>query len=129
MRRVTEKEMQAVLQLDGQRRFERFVKVAADTQTVWGLWNDGWALFEDDAGAKVFPLWPAEEYAAVCRIGDWASYTPSEISLEDLLTDLLPKFRAQSVLVGVFPTPSGQATTPDLDAFESALREELAKYE
>jgi hypothetical protein len=121
--------MEAVLRLDGQRRFAHFIKMAADTQNVWGLWKDGWALSEDDSGTKVFPLWPAREYADACRVGDWAEYEPSVIPVEELLSELLPKLRSKSILTGVFPTPSGQGVTPDLDTLAGALREELAKYE
>ena len=128
MRRVSEKEIQAVLQLDGQSRFERLIKVVADSETAWGLWRDGWALFEDDAGMMVFPLWPAKEFAEACRLGDWANYEATPIPVDDLFSKLLPSLRQKSVLAGVFPTPSGQGVTVDGDVLERALRDELEKY-
>ena len=126
---VSEKEIEAVLRLDGPARFKRFIKVVADTEEAWGLWDDGWALLEDDSGAQVFPLWPAREYAELCREPDWTNYKATPIAVDDLLSELLPKLRAQGILAGVFPTPTGRGTTPDLDTLESALREELEQYE
>ena len=60
------KQIAAVMALPGPRRFEHFIKVVADRQQVWGLYDDGWALAGTDDGAAVFPFWPAEEYALAC---------------------------------------------------------------
>jgi hypothetical protein len=77
----------------------------------------------------VFPLWPASEYANLCRAPDWLSYEPTRIGMEKLLSDLLPSLGAKGVLVGVFPTPTGRGVTPGLQEFENALRTELQMYE
>lgn len=42
MRRTSDEEIQAVLKLDGPKRFRHFIKRAVDDETVWGLWFDGW---------------------------------------------------------------------------------------
>lgn len=129
MTRVSEKQIEAVLKLDGEARFKRFVKSVVDCEQAWGLWDDSWALLEDDVGTRVFPLWPAKEYAELCREPDWTNYVPTAIALDALLSELLPKLRAQDVLTGVFPTPTGRGVTPDPDTLEAALREELKRYE
>lgn len=129
MRRVTEKELEAVLELDGPARCERFVKVVADTETAWGLWDDGWALMEDDAGRRSFPLWPAREYAEACATGQWSTYEPREIALAEILEELLPKLEDSGVLPAVFPTPSGKGVTPSPNELRNLLQEELKQYE
>lgn len=129
MRNSSEKETEGVLKLDGEGRFERFVKVVVDREQAWGLWDDGWVLLEDDTGTRVFPLWPAKEYAALCRTPDWVNHEPTPIALDDLLGELLPKLRAQGVLPGVFPTPSCRGVTPDPGSLEAALRKEMERYE
>ena len=128
MRRTSEGEIHAILQLDGPQRFAHFVKRVADEEKAWGLWNDGWALMANVDGAQVFPLWPASEYAALHRTGEWADYEPREISLEDLLEELIPKLGKSGVLPGVFPTPTGRGVTPTPQEFAAALRSELEKY-
>lgn len=126
---VHEKEIEAVLKLDGEARFKRFIEVVVDCEQAWGLWADGWALLEDDSGVRVFPLWPARKYAELCRGPDWANHKAVPIALDDLLNALLPKLREQGVLAGVFPTPSGRGVTPSLDILETELRKELERYD
>ena len=128
MRRTNEKEMHAVLRLDGPARFAHFVKRVVDSEIAWGLWKDGWALMENDDGTRVFPLWPAREYAELLRAGQWAEYEPREIPLADLLDELVPKLAEQGVLAGVFPTATGKGVTPRVEELSASLREELEKY-
>ena len=122
MRPVSEKEIRAVLRLDGPARFSHFVKRVVDFEEAWGLWRDGWALMEDNEGAKVFPLWPAREYADLNRTGDWAEYEPRAISLEELLDNYLPDFAARGILPGVFPTPGGKGVTLLADELAASLQ-------
>lgn len=129
MRRTSEREIQAVLRLDGPERFSHFVKRVADEERAWGLWNDGWALMADTHGTQVFPLWPASEYAELHRTGEWAAYEPREIPLDDLLEELIPRLAEKGLLPGVFPTPTGQGVTPGPEELASALRRELENYE
>lgn len=128
MRPTREKELQAVLLLDGPARFRHFVKRVADSEAAWGLWNDGWALMANDDGTAVFPLWPAREYAELFCNGDWARYEPREIALADLLDQLAPALTNRGTLVGVFPTPSGKGTTPPAQELVAAIRKELENY-
>lgn len=122
------KQMAAVLALPGAKRFEHFIKVVADQQVVWGLYQNGWALAAADDGETVFPLWPAKEYAEVCASGEWSGYEPRPITLSDFLEKLLPKLRIDGVLPGVFFTPASKGVTPSADEVKSALEAELQKY-
>ncbi|MBP9868146.1 MAG: DUF2750 domain-containing protein [Alphaproteobacteria bacterium] len=66
--KVNPKQMEAMLALPDIKRFEHFIKIIADWQEVWGLYQGGWALAAADDGTTVFPLWPAKEYAQVCAV-------------------------------------------------------------
>lgn len=129
MRRTNQAEMQAILKLDGPTRFSHFIKRVVDEEQAWGLWNDGWALMSNDEGIRVFPLWPAAEYAQLHRDGEWAIYEPRAIPLPELLDELVPKLAETGVLPGIFPTPLGKGVTPKAEELASALRQELANYE
>lgn len=118
-----------MLRLDGPARFEHFVKRVTDAECAWGLWEDGWALMENDDGTKVFPLWPAKEYAELHRTGNWAGYEARQIDVDDLLEQLLPRLTETGTLPGVFPTPSGKGVTPSPAELSKTLRDEIAKYE
>jgi hypothetical protein len=119
----SEKEIEAVLRLDGPARFSHFVKQVVDFEEAWGLWKDGWALMTNNDGTSVFPLWPAREYAQLNCTGDWSEYEPRAIPLVELLDGLLPDLVTQGILPGVFPTPTGKGVTPSVAELDRTLRE------
>ena len=126
--KITEKQIQAVTQLPGPRRYEHFVKVVADWEEAWGLWDDGWALAGTKDGSPVFPLWPAKEYAQLCATGDWENYQPESIALEVLMNELLPKLRNDGVLPGIFYTQENKGVTPSVEQLLEDLEAECEKY-
>lgn len=128
MRKTSPQEVAAILALEGPARFQHFIKRVVDDETAWGLWSDGWGLMADADGRPIFPFWPSREYAELCAIEKWSGFAPEEISLKDLLTELLPKLKAQGVNVGVCPTPRGKGVVLGVDELERALREEMTKY-
>lgn len=126
--KVNPKQMEAVLALPSSKRFEHFIRVIADWQEVWGLYQDGWALAAADDGTTVFPLWPAQEYAQVCAANEWSGYEPRSISLSDFLEVLLPKLKLDGVLPGVFFTPTSKGVTQSVDELKLALEAEMQNY-
>ncbi|MFO0591157.1 MAG: DUF2750 domain-containing protein [Polyangiaceae bacterium] len=128
MRHISQRQFEAILGLSGPKRFSHFIKRVADEERAWGLWDDGWALMTNSDGDQVFPLWPASEYADLFRTGEWATFTAKEISLEELLNNLIPKLVEMRALPGVFPTPGGKGITPTPGELATALREELERY-
>ncbi|KSV75947.1 hypothetical protein N185_15995 [Sinorhizobium sp. GW3] len=126
--KLNPKQVETVLALPGNKRFEYFIKVIADWQEVWGLYQEGWALAATDEGTTVFPLWPAKEYARACAGGDWEGFEPRPISLMDFTDALLPKLKQDGVLPGIFFTPSSKGVTPSIDELKAALDAELERY-
>ena len=129
MRGTTQKEIEAILRLDGPTRYKHFIKRVVDNELAWGLWNDGWALMADGGGQPVFPLWPAREYAELFAVREWDGYAAEEIALADLIDELLPKLTEKEVRPGIFPTPTGKGVTPTASELLRALRTEMGKYE
>lgn len=123
-----EKEINAIISLAGPERFFRFVKVVADRQEVWGLYREGWALAQSDEGEKVFPLWPAREYAELCAVSEWDGYKAEPIELENFLNNLLPQLAIDGVLPGVFYTPTDKGVTPSVNILKAAIEKELENY-
>ncbi len=126
--KLNSKQIAAVVALPGKARYEHFVKVIADRQEVWGLYENGWALAGTDDGTTVFPLWPAREYAQLCAEGQWVGYEPRAISLNELMDELLQKLKKDGLLPGVFYTPSNRGVTPTIDELKSAVEAELENY-
>lgn len=121
MKPKSAKEIEAVLKLDGPVRFRHFVKQVVDFEQAWGLWSDGWALMADNEEKQVFPLWPAREYAELCRVGQWTEFAPKAIDLNTLVNDLLPSLANDGVLSGVFPTPEGKGVAIDANELAAEL--------
>jgi hypothetical protein len=122
------KQLAAVFALPAKKRFEHFVKIVADRQQAWGLYQDGWATAWTDEGDKVFPLWPQKEYAEANAIDEWAGYEPKAISLEELMGVVFPQLKAEGTLPGILPTPAKNGTTPSIDELVAALEAELQQY-
>jgi hypothetical protein len=123
------KQIEAVLKLSAPEQYKHFIKVVADRQGAWGLYEDGWALAANEQGQPIFPLWPAKEYAELCAVDNWAGYFPKQIEIVDLLVRLLPSLLESQTLLGVFPTPKDKGVIPEIGGFESDLRCELAKFD
>jgi hypothetical protein len=128
MRQTTQKEIEAVLKLDGPARAKHFVKRVLDAEAAWSLWKNGWPLLATSDETPVLPLWPAREYAELHRNGDLAEYELDEIHLEDLLDNVLPMLAEQGVLVGIFPTPAGKSVPIKADELAEWLRKLDEEY-
>lgn len=126
--KISQKQIESVIALPGPKRYEHFVKVVADWEEVWGLYQDGWALAATDDGQKVFPVWPAKEYATLCAEKEWAGYEPESFSLAEFMDELLPNLKNDGVLLGVFYTPLDKGVTPTVDQVLEDLNQELESY-
>ncbi|HDX8342536.1 DUF2750 domain-containing protein [Aeromonas salmonicida] len=125
---INKKQIESVSALPSLKRYAHFIKVVADRDEVWGLYQDGWALAEDDFGQQVFPVWPAREYAELCAEREWDGYNPESFSLSRFMDELLPNLNADNVLVGVFYTPLDKGVTPEIEQLLRDLNEELDNY-
>jgi hypothetical protein len=125
---MNDRRLEAVLGLSGPERVEHFAKVVADREEAWGLYDDGWASSATDDGASAFPLWPAHEYAQLCAVEEWDTYSPRPIALDDLMAGLIPMLREQSAAVAVFQTPQGRGVTMTPDEVHAMLASELERY-
>jgi hypothetical protein len=90
---INPKQMSAVSALSGSERYAHFIKRVVDTEQVWGLYDNGWAMAQTDDQIEVFPLWPAKEYAELCAEKEWAGYTSRSFSVDELLNELIPNLK------------------------------------
>lgn len=117
-------QMAALVALPGPARYTHFVRRVAVGQQAWGLYQQGWALARLDDGRLVFPLWPSSEHAGLCAEYEWDDYDPHPISLEELMTELLPQLEQDAVLPGVFYTPNERGVTPSVAELLADLDEQ-----
>lgn len=125
----TAKEIEAVLALPGPVRYAHFIKRVADTQRIWSLEHDGWALLGDDKGQECIPVWPHAKYAELCANGIWAGFQPQSIDIDAWLNKWIPGIEKDRRLIAVFPTPERRGIPVQPRRLEADLREELSKYE
>ena len=126
---ISQKQIEAILNLPAPKRYSHFVKKVVGWKKVWALFDDGWAMSETDKGEPVFPLWPEKEYAELCISGEWENYKPVAIELDELLDSLIPMLREREIFPGVFFIPTRGSVDVTLDTLENDLKEELSRYE
>jgi hypothetical protein len=103
---LREQEVTAVCSLSADERVEYFIKRAVGYEEVWGLKEDGWKLSANSSGLKVFQVWPFDDYAKLCCVGEWAGCVPASMPLDLFLDTFVPNLNDQRIAVGVFYTPS-----------------------
>lgn len=126
--KITQKQIESVTGLPGEKRYRNFVKTVSDWEVVWGLYQNGWALAATSDGQKVFPIWPAKEYAELCAEKEWEGYEPESFSLEEFVNELLPNLKNDGILPGVFYTPQDKGVTPTVDQLIEDINQELENY-
>lgn len=125
---INSKQIAQVMSLSGEKRYQHFIKVIADWEIVWGLYDKGWALSETDDKERVFPVWPAKEYAELCAENEWSGYEARSFSLEEFLSDFIPSLINDSVLIGVFSTPKQESVAVSGEQLINDLEVELDNY-
>lgn len=126
--KLSDKEIQSVTALDGQKRYEYFIKRIVDNEKLYGLYNDGWVM-ASDGDTKIFPVWSAKEYAELCANDEWNGFKAKAFSLDDFLEELIPNLKQDGMRVGVFYTPSNKGLVPSFEQLELDINEELKRYE
>ncbi|KNF08174.1 protein of unknown function DUF2750 [Gottschalkia purinilytica] len=96
------KEFESVLKLPRAKRYSYFIKKVVDYEEVWGLYDDGWAVSEDDDGNMLLPLWPRKEFAEFCAKHEWENYKPKKIDLYEFMNDWLPAMKEDSLKPSIF---------------------------
>jgi Protein of unknown function (DUF2750) len=120
--------VEAVLKLSGEERIKYFVKRIVAFETVWGLYSKGWASAKDNSGDLVFPVWPAKEYADLCKLDQWSDCIAKEMTLNEFLDVILPNSVEEGTRFGVFPLPDGAGVIPVTEELVAAIEHELLKY-
>jgi hypothetical protein len=125
---LSPKQIRSVLCLDGDQRYNHFIKVICDEGFAWGLWNDGWALSGTNDGEQFFPLWPASHYSDLCISGEWIGCRSQRIPVEELVGGLVPYLLGVGKKLTIFPTPNSGGVVPEIQKFISDITTEMQNY-
>ncbi|MEK3808142.1 DUF2750 domain-containing protein [Bacillus sp. FSL H8-0547] len=120
-------EINAVLKLPSNVRYEYFIKRVTDYEEVWSLFSDGWATFRDEDGKLLIPFFPKKEFAEISAEKEWASYKARSISLDDFIEKWLPGMKKNGIIPSIFPLGNDMEAV-SIDVLLKDLEMELENY-
>jgi len=121
------KEFESMINQPANIRYEYFIKKVVDSETVWGLFEDGWAITEDDNGNKLLPVWPKKEFSEHCAVGVWRDYKSENMDLYEFMDELLPRLAEDGIRPSIFFNNNDSAVL-EVEVLIGDLKEELGKY-
>lgn len=99
-------ELETVLALPIEDRYEFFLDQVIETGRVWGLVGESWAVFRDDEqGYQLFPVWSDEDFATANAVGEWAGYKPQEFNVKQFNEELVPQLKQANMHLAIFKSP------------------------
>ena len=123
---IDPKEIETVLLLTPEDRYEFFIDQVSESQTLWALVHEqqGWPTFHDDEqGYSLFPIWSDEVFAQQCAVGEWEGYITKSFTTQQFIDELAEQLNAGNLLVSVFKKPDDVGfpitTQPLVTIFES----------
>jgi hypothetical protein len=126
---MNEKEFTSVLALPPPRRYEYFVKKAADGDTMWSLRDaDGWVITVDDDGRPHVPLWPHPDFAEACATAEWKGAEPVAVDVDEWVEGIAGQVERDGLAVAVFPTPEGRGVSVPPARLKADLEDEQSKF-
>lgn len=125
---MSDKEIINVVNQSPSIRYEYFIKKVADNEQLWGLYNNGWAMAEDENHQKYMPFWPKSEFAEACANGIWEGYSPKLIKLSDFINKWIPGMKNGDVKISVFYIPNNSGVIVSHDQLLENLETELENY-
>ena len=127
---MNKQQFEAVLALDGSKRYDHFISKVADWEQLWSVKSDkGWLVPIAPENFEYFPIWPHPEYAQKVTDQNFPGHQVVEISLEELLEHWLPLFERDKVKVAVFPNNEWTFWCIEPNSLKDDLINEIAKYE
>lgn len=126
-RYMNNKEFEAVIKLHASKRYEYFIKKVVDFEELWGLYDNGWAITEDDEGNKLIPFWPKKEFAEICAVDEWKGYVAESIDLYEFIDNWLPDMKVDKIKPSIFWNNEDSAVL-EVEDLISDLKCELENY-
>lgn len=129
MVQINKIEIDTVIGMSKEERYDYFIKKTADFGLVWGLYSDGWALAGDEDKNIIIPFWPAKEYAQLCARDQWEEYTTESIEIHNFIGLYLDELRTNKILPGIFYTPGDTGIITSYDRIKCDIERELERIE
>ncbi len=120
-----EQEVEGVRSAGDEQRYDYFVGKASDFGEVWSLRRgEDWASLTDDAGTRLFPVWPARAFAASSLTGDWSDSEPFAMEVHRFL-EFCRFLKDEGDKVALTPAPGRTYLEVDPESLADDLRTAL----
>ncbi|MGM0766761.1 MAG: DUF2750 domain-containing protein [Pseudomonadota bacterium] len=127
---MTNDELNAVLQLDGEERYDYFLSQVGEEREIWILVNADnrfLKIASDDGEIEYLPVWPGAAFAAEYAKGA-DELSPKSISLPDFFKKWVPGLANDGLDVGVFPGLDKTLWITEPDELKRDLQDELSSF-
>ncbi|MBF1488170.1 MAG: DUF2750 domain-containing protein [Prevotella pallens] len=130
--KVSKQELEAVIALSPEKRYNYFVKRICDWEQVWTLYEDDYIVLNEAKNGKLYILlFPfkdfAEHYATNTRGMKGVSYKSFEIN--EFLETIIKKLQANNVSNAlVFPVANGYGLNVSMTDMVKDIQSELENY-
>lgn len=121
------KEINEIIKKTSYERYEYFIKNSVYFGEIWALYNEGWAIIEDDKGNEILPLWPNVEFAKMFIKSEWIGYTPIAINLNEFINEWIDDMEDDKLKASIFWV-DGESIIPELSKLKSDIKNEMKKY-
>lgn len=124
---VYAEETQLPVQQDADQRYTDFIEKVVEAETLWALFDDGWALAVSEKKEQLFLLFSTEEEALVSAVDALEAYTPAPIDLHDFLASFLDSIYQEGLKLGIFYGSHNKIIVIEKENFRADLAQELSR--
>jgi hypothetical protein len=127
--KLTDKEIETVIQLDSEKRFEYAIKRIADNESLYSAkFPDGDYAIIPSNNTYLFPVWSACQYCERCI--DVSTMQCVEISLAQFVNEIIDLISSNGWELAVFPLSNGDyGRITTINKFCESLKSALEDYE
>jgi hypothetical protein len=127
---MTASEVDKIFKKPGEKRYDYFIKKVAETEEVFGLYDDeGWALLGDESDADILPFFAHAELAEAFRVAaGFEEYRVEQLDANELL-EWLDDMVEEGMMVAVMPNPQFNGAVVEPTLLKTDLQTELEKYD
>ncbi len=127
---MSENQLESILGLSCEERYDYFLSQVTEEKEIWILVNSEnqfLKILAEDDGFEYLPVWPQSEFAAeYCKNSQELS--PKNLSLPEFLEKWVPGLKKDGLEVGVFPGSDKNLWVMEPSELKSDIQEELSNF-
>ncbi|WP_245785647.1 DUF2750 domain-containing protein [Alkalimonas amylolytica] len=123
---LNQDELNKLVQLTPEQRYEYFVHAAADLDAIWILVDDEGFVLVSAEDERCIPVWPHAELAELWIDGEWSECQAQSIPLATWLEKWTSGLQGDELAIAVFPDAEGPGVVVNPLELEEALQAELS---